>query len=85
MASSPIPIQWAMATRILCVCGLLALVISGMAVTGTLDFTGLISGQTRLLETLASRESGQLIVLGSFLISGAVLLRRRWTVGREES
>jgi hypothetical protein len=53
-------------------------------VAGTLDLTRLISDQTQFLATLSVPESGGLVLLGSLLISGASLLRRKWPARHEE-
>lgn len=58
--------------------GLLLLPVCGNALVGP----GLTSAHNALLATLTVPESGGLIVLGSLLISGATLLRRRRAMRR---
>jgi hypothetical protein len=65
--------------------GLLLLLVCGNGLGESLEFRGVFSNHTQLPGAFTLPESGGLIVLGSVLISGATLLRRRWSARRRET
>ncbi len=62
------------------VIGILLFLLSGSLLSGALQFHNVISEQMQRFDSFP--ESGWLIVLGSLLISGATVLRRRRAAAR---
>jgi hypothetical protein len=60
--------------------GILLFLLSGSLLSGALQFHNVISEQMQRFDSFP--ESGWLIVLGSLLISGATVLRRRRAAAR---